>query len=150
MFGMPRWTSLDDVLNLHREVDRLFNQAWSEMPLRNAVGASPSIPFNVRATDDGWRVDVPLPGIDPEHVRIEAAGNTVSIRVETPRDEQQGSQTRFEQTVAVPQLADLDKLSATHRHGMLSLTIPIKESVRPRQIAIQAHDEQKQLTGSAS
>jgi len=150
MFGMPRWTSLDDVLNLHREVDRLFNQAWSEMPLRNAVSASPTIPFNVRATDDGWRVDVPLPGIDPEHVRIEAAGNTVSIRVETPRDEQQGSQTRFEQTVAVPQLADLDKLSATHRHGMLSLTIPIKESVKPRQIAIQAHDEQKQLTGSAS
>ena len=56
MFGMPRWTSLDDVLNLHREVDRLFNQAWSEMPLRNAVSASPTIPFNVRATDDGWRV----------------------------------------------------------------------------------------------
>ena len=79
-----------------------------------------------------------------------AAGSTVSIRVETPRDEQNGSQTRFEQTVAVPQFADLDKLSATHRHGMLSLTIPIKDSVKPRQIEIQAYDEQKQLTGSAS
>jgi len=150
MFGMPRWTSLDDVLNLHREVDRLFNQAWSEMPLRGATSASPSIPFQVRAADDGWRVDVPLPGIDPDHVRIEAAGSTISIRVETPRDEQHGSQTRFEQTVAVPQFADLDKLSATHRHGMLSLTIPIKDSVKPRQIEIHAYDEQKQLSGSAS
>jgi HSP20 family protein len=150
MFGMTRGTSLDDVLNLHREVDRLFNQAWSEMPLRSAVSASPSIPFHVRSTDDGWRVEVPLPGIDPNHVRIEAAGSTVSIRVETPRDEQHGSQTRFEQTVAVPQFADLDKLSATHRHGMLSLTIPIKDSVKPRQIEIQAYDDQKQLTGSSS
>jgi HSP20 family protein len=147
MFGITRGTSLDDVLNLHREVDRLFNQAWSEMPLRNA---SPSIPFHVRSTDDGWRVDVPLPGIDPNHVRIEAAGSTISIRVETPRDEQQGSQTRFEQTVAVPQFADLEKLSATHRHGMLSLTVPIKDSVKPRQIDIKTYDSEKQLTGSSS
>lgn len=50
----------------------------------------------------------------------------------------------------MPQFGDLDKLSATHRHGMLSLTIPIKHSVKPRQIEIQWYDEQKQLTGSAS
>ena len=150
MFGMPRWTSFDDVFNLHREVDRLFNQAWSEMPLRTAVNASPSIPFTVRSTEEGWRIDVPLPGIDPNDVHVEAAGSNVSIRVESPRDDKSGSQTRFEQTLAVPQFADLDKLNATHKHGMLSLEIPIKDSVKPRRIEIRAQDEQKQLTASKS
>jgi HSP20 family protein len=150
MFGMPRWTSFDDVFNLHREVDRLFNQAWSEMPLRSAVNASPSIPFNVRSTEDGWRIDVPMAGVDPKDVRLEVAGSNLSIRIETGGDDKNAPQTRFEQTLTVPQFADLDKLSATHRHGMLSLDIPIKDSVKPRRIEIRAHDEQKQLTASAS
>ena len=150
MFGMPRWTSFDDVFNLHREVDRLFNQAWSEMPLRTAVNASPSFPFTVRSTEEGWRIDVPMAGIDPKDVRLEAAGSNLTIRVETPRDEKNAPATRWEQTLTVPQFADLEKLSATHRHGMLTLTLPIKDSVKPRRIEIQSHDEQKQLTGSAS
>ena len=150
MFGMPRWTSFDDVFNLHREVDRLFNQAWSDMPLRSAANASPSIPFTVRSTEEGWRIDVPMAGIDPKDVRLEAAGNNLTIRVETPRDEKNAPATRWEQTLTVPQFADLEKLSATHRHGMLSLSLPIKDSVKPRRIEIQSYDEQKQLTGSAS
>lgn len=150
MFGMPRWTSLDDVFTLHREVDRLFNQAWNEIPLRSAVNASPSFPFTVRSSEEGWQIDVPMAGIDPKDVRLEAAGSNLTIRVETPRDEKNAPVTRFEQTLSVPQFADLDKLSATHRHGMLTLQLPIKDSVRPRRIEIQAYGEQKQLTGSAS
>ena len=150
MFGMPRWTSFDDVFNLHREVDRLFNQAWSEMPLRSVVNASPSIPFTVRSTEEGWRIDVPMAGVDPKDVRLEAAGNNLTIRVETPGAEKNAPATRWEQTLTVPQFADLEKLSATHRHGMLTLSLPIKDSVKPRRIEIQSYDEQKQLTGSAS
>ncbi len=150
MFGMPRWTSFDDVFNLHREVDRLFNQAWSEVPLRSAVAPSPSFPFTVHASEEGWQIEIPMAGIDPKDVRLEAAGNHLTIRVETPREDKSAPATRFEQTLAVPQFADLDKLSATHRHGMLTLLLPIKDSVKPRRIEIQAHDEQKQLTGSAS
>jgi HSP20 family protein len=149
MFGMPRWTSFDDVFNLHREVDRLFNQAWSEMPLRSVVNASPSFPFSVRSSEEGWRIDVPLAGVDPKDVRLEAAGSQLTIRVESPSGEKDAPATRYEQTLTVPQFADLEKMSATHRHGMLTLTLPIKDSVKPRRIEIQAHDEQKQLTGSA-
>jgi HSP20 family protein len=148
MFGMPRWTSFDDVFNLHREVDRLFNQAWSDMPLRSVVNASPSFPFTVRSSEEGWRIDVPLAGVDPKDVRLEAAGNQLTIRVESQGSEKDAPATRYEQTVTVPQFADLEKLSATHRHGMLTLTLPIKDSVKPRRIEIQAHDEQKQLTGA--
>ena len=61
MFGLTRWNSFDDVFNFQREVDRLFNQFWSDLPARTAPGSSPSL--HVNAADDGWRVDVPLPGI---------------------------------------------------------------------------------------
>jgi HSP20 family protein len=150
MFG-SRWNSFDDVFNLHREVDRLFNQVWSEMPLRPSVNASPSFPFHVRSSEDGWTVDVPMPGIDPKDVRLEVAGNTLNIRAEAPGDSKDAPVARYEQSLTVPQFVDLDKLTATHRHGMLRLALPIKDSVKPRRIEIKTqHEDQRQLTASNS
>ena len=145
MFGLTRWTPFDDLFNFQREVDRLFNQMWSDLPTRTA-SLSPGS-FRVNTTPDGWRIEVPLPGIDPEHVNLEVAGNTLSIRAEVPSDEKGTPIERYEQSVTVPQFLDLDKLTASHHHGMLQLTLPLKESVKPRRIEIQAaKDERKQLT----
>jgi HSP20 family protein len=146
MFGLSRLNSFDDVFNFQREVDRLFNQFWTDLPSRTAAGSSPS--FQVNATDDGWRVDVPLPGVDPKDVSLEVAGNTLSIRAVMTGEGRQKNASRFEQTMTIPQFLDLEKLTASHRHGMLRLTLPLKESVKPRRIQIETQaDDQKQLAG---
>jgi len=148
MFGLARWNSFDDVFNFQREVDRLFNQFWSDLPTRTAAGSSPS--FQVNATDDGWRIDVPLPGIDPNDVALEAAGNTLTIRASMASDDKDKTSARYEQTLTIPPFLDLEKLAASHRHGMLRLTLPVKESVKPRRIRIETQaEDQKQLAGAA-
>jgi HSP20 family protein len=147
MFGLTRWNSFDDVFNFQREVDRLFNQFWSDLPTRTAAGSSPS--FQVNTTDDGWRVDVPLPGIDPKDVALEVAGNNLTIRAEVADEGGDKNVSRYEQTLTIPQFLDLEKLTASHRHGMLRLTLPLKESVKPRRIRIDTQpEEQKQLAGA--
>ena len=147
MFGLTRWSSFDDVFNFQREVDRLFNQFWSDLPTRTAAGSSPS--FQVNTTEDGWRFDVPLPGIDPKDVALEVAGNTLTIRAESSDDPKGMNVASYEQTLTIPQFLDLDKLSASHRHGMLRLTLPIKESVKPRRVQIETQaEDQKQLVGA--
>lgn len=146
MFGLTRGNSFDDVFNFQREVDRLFNQFWSDLPSRSAAASSPS--FQVNTTDDGWRVDVPMPGIDPKDVSLEVAGNNITIRAEVSSDEKDTNISRYEQTFTVPQFLDIEKLSASHRHGMLRLTLPLKDSVKPRRVQIESYDDQKQLAGA--
>ena len=151
MFGLTRWNSFDDVFNFQREVDRLFNQFWSDLPTRtataSATGSSPS--FQVTTTEDGWRIDVPMPGIDPKDVTLDVAGNTLSIRAEVRSDENDKNPTHYEQQFNIPQFLDLEKLTASHRHGMLRLTVPLKESVKPRRIQIETEvEEQKRLVGA--
>ena len=147
MFGLNRWSQFDDVFNFQREVDRLFNQFWSDLPARTAAGSSPA--FQVNATDDGWRIDVTMPGIDPKYVKLETAGTTLSIRAEVPSDDKDKNVARYEQTFTIPQFLDVEKLSASHRHGMLRLTLPLKESVKPRRVQIETQDEEhKQLVGA--
>ena len=146
MFGLTRWNS-DDVFSFQREMDRVFNQFWNELPTRTAAPSSPSL--QVTAIDDGWRVDVPMPGIDPKDVALEVAGNNLSIRAEVPGEGHDKNVTRYEQTLVIPQFLDLEKLQASHRHGMLRLTLPLKESVKPRRIQIETQmEDQKQLAGA--
>ena len=146
MFGSTRWNSSDEVFNFQREVDRLFNQFWSDLPTRTATGQSPS--FQVNQTEDGWRVDVPLPGIDPKDVSLEVASNNLTIRAEVPSEAGDKNVSRYEQTLMIPQFLDLEKLTASHRHGMLRLTLPLKESVKPRRVQIETQvEDQKQLSG---
>lgn len=150
MYGLNRWNPFDDVFNFQREVDRLFNQFWSDLPTRNAATAAGSSPsFQVQTTDEGWRIDVPMPGVDPKDVSLEVAGNTLSIRVEAPSDEKDNNPSRYEQTFNVPPFLNLEKLTASHRHGMLRLTVPLKDSVKPRRIQIETEvEDQKRLVGS--
>ena len=143
-----RWNSFDDVFNFQRDVDRLFNQFWSDLPTRTAA-ASSSPSFQVNTTDDGWRVDVPMPGIDPKDVSLEVAGNNLTIRAESSIEGNDRNVSRYEQTLLIPQFLDLEKLTASHRHGMLRLTLPLKESVKPRRVQIETQvEDQKQLTGA--
>ena len=143
---LTRWNRVDDVFNFQREVDHLFNQFWSDLPTRPGTtnGSSPS--FHVNASEDGWRINIPVPGIDPKDVSLDVAGNTLSIRAESSRGDKEPSVGRYEQSFTIPPFLDLEKLSATHRHGMLRLTLPLKESVKPRRVQIETQDEgQKQL-----
>jgi HSP20 family protein len=88
-----------------------------------------------------------MPGIDPKDVNIEVAGSTLTIRAERPADSEGGQQMRYERSVTVPRFLAIDKVGASHRFGMLVLTLPLKESVKPRRIEIEGvTDEQKKLT----
>lgn len=152
---LPLNNPFDSFFHLQQQFDRMFDQFWNELPARTSTARSS---FQVQSDDDQWRIDVPLPGIDPKDVSLEVAGNTLTVRAGQRgdgKDNRQGYQ--YEQTLTIPQFLDLDRISAAHKHGMLQLTVPIKESVKPRRIQIAGvgderrlaeknKDEQKQLT----
>jgi HSP20 family protein len=140
---LPLNNPFDSLFNLQREFDRMFNQFWTDLPARTSDARSS---FHVQSDDDQWRIEVPLPGVDPKDVILEAAGSTLTIRAEHGRGERQKDDRRgyrYEQTLTIPQFLDLDRITAAHKHGMLQLTIPIKDSVKPRRIQIAGADEER-------
>jgi HSP20 family protein len=145
MFGLTRWNPFDEVFRIQREVDRLFNQTWSDLSSQPATFQQN---FHVRSTDDAWKLSVPMPGFDPKNVTLEVAGSTLSIRAEQ-QEEKDTPYARFEQSITVPQFVDVEKVTANYRHGVLELTLPLKESVKPRRIQIEAApSDARQLTAA--
>jgi HSP20 family protein len=148
MFGPTRSNPIEDMLDFHSTFDRFFNQFWRELPTRTSTVANSNV--EVRSTDDAWKVSVPMPGIDPQYVTLDVSGNSLSIRAEQPV-EKGASFVHFEQTITVPKIVNVEKITATYRYGVLELTLPWHESVKPRRIQIETTGtEQKQIHALAS
>lgn len=145
MFGMTRWNPANDLFSFQREVDRLFNQLWNDLPTQTADGRAP---LQVHTSEEGWRIDVPLPGIDPQNVHLDVGGNMLAIRAEEPAASD-GPSLRYEQSFTIPQFLDVEKIRATHRHGMLQLMLPFKDSIKPRRIPIDGVTDRKRIASAA-
>lgn len=141
MAGLMRWNPFDELQKFTETFDRLVNRwrsgsGWNESPSYASMSG----------VDDGYRVRIPLPGIAPENVTVDVAGQTVHVRaIDHDGDTEV---TRYEEVLTLPASVDAEKVGATFRHGLLELTLPYQEAVKPRRIAIET-EEQKQLSSAA-
>jgi len=119
---------------------------WTNWPsLYDQLGCGPWM--DLYETDDDVVIQVALPGVDPDAIDVSVTDQTVSIQGEMkPEDEDQDRRYvhrerrfgRFHRTVALPSNVEGSKAEATYERGILTLTIPKEEKVRPRRIAIKA------------
>ena len=123
----------DPFLALHREVNRLFDDALRG---RGAVSSSDraamTMPrMNVGETDQEFRIEVELPGVSEGDLRVELAGDVLTIhgekRVEREDMEQhiaERSFGTFARSLRLPFPADPDRVQATFHNGVLTITLP--------------------------
>ncbi len=141
MLSMTRWNPLEDLGTLHREMDRVFGRyIGSDEP---AAGPAWTPATEVRTGDDGWKVRMALPGIDPGQVHVDLHGGSLTISGERTHTGENGNgyaseirYGRFERVFTLPAKVDAERVSAHYENGMLELTLPLAETARPRRIAI--------------
>lgn len=124
--------------HLRRELDRLFGELE-----RGQSQASP-----VAFEDDGMtftlRADVP--GLTDNDFEISVANNTVTLKgerkVEAPegysQHRRERSAVRFAKSFQLPARVDAEKVTATLKHGVLTLSLPRAAEAQPRQISVKA------------
>src|SRR4051812_37040512 len=135
----------DPFTDLQNSMDRLFDQGFSRpWRLMERENQHSSVPVNVWESENEIHIQAALPGVRPEDVNISAAGEVVTIKAEPKsgaspdtsyllREVSTGPFSRSF-TLSVP--IDADKADAKFEYGMLHLTLPKAEYLRPRQIKV--------------
>jgi HSP20 family protein len=125
-----------------RQVDRLFNEALRAFDTADQRWVPAS---NVWEDDDGFYVQMALPGWDPKDIALEVNNQILTIKGER-NFETMASQKiylceipdgRFTRLFRLPSFVEHDKASATHKHGLLTITFPKREEARCRRIVIE-------------
>jgi HSP20 family protein len=131
------------------EFDRMVESLWnSRFGIDNLAGTGQWLPrLDVAETDSDVVVHVDVPGIDPKKIDISVTGDVLTIRGE--RDEVKDTKETtfhrversygsFSRVITLPTSVDVEKISATAKEGVLTVTLPKRDEVRPRQIKVEA------------
>jgi HSP20 family protein len=104
-------------------------------------------PVNLFEDESGYVLTAELPGVSADSVDVSIEGSTVTLSGERKidyaaadgtavhrRERQSGT---FRRAFELPKEINVDAATATHRNGVLTLTLPKSPTTKPRQIAIE-------------
>ena len=92
-------------------------------------------------------VKATLPGLDPKDLDIQVTGDTLTIRGEVKSEEvKEGVKYHlrehrfqsFSRSLTLPSTVMADKANAEMKNGILTLTLPKVEEVKPKVISVKA------------
>src|SRR5699024_5637731 len=123
-----------------REVERLSREIFG---VTGTTARPVMMPMDAWRDGDTFRVELDLPGIDPDHIALDVENNAVTVNAERPGPDHGESPVAAQRPRATysRQHAPADTLATSHTTanyaaGVLPLSIPVAESAKPRQIAI--------------
>lgn len=146
-FGGRGLLGRDPFLDLHREVNRLFDDSLRTMReggSGSATGFMLSPKVDVCPTDEGWEISAELPGVDQNDIDLRLDGDMLTISGEK-RDERKDdkdrmverSYGRFTRSFQLPFTPDPDQVTADCDKGVLTIKVPKSaEQDRSKKIAI--------------
>jgi len=145
MSNIIRWEPAREMMSLRDAMDRLFDDAFNRpLSLRDAW----SVPaIDMYQTDDDVVVKAALPGIKADEVQINITGEVLTLKGETKHEEEKKEKAwhireqrwgSFERSVVLPTDVVADKAKADFDNGVLTITLPKAEEVKPKVINIKA------------
>ena len=145
MSNLTRWEPVREMMTLREAMDRLFDDAFTRPASMSGDSVIPAIDLYQNA--DEVVVKAALPGLEAKDVQISVTADTLTLRGEFKHEGEQKEITyhirehrngMFERSVMLPTDVQSDKAKAEFENGVLTVTLPKAETVKPRTITIKA------------
>jgi len=142
---LSTWSPFDRLSSLRDEMNRLF-EASSSGSTRDAGLLTAWAPLlDVFQERDNVFVKVELPGLKKEEIEISVQEGILSVAGERKQEaETKEGDTfrserffgRFHRSVVLPTAVDTEKVKASYKDGILTITLPKAEEAKPKQIEV--------------
>ncbi|UCF71801.1 MAG: Hsp20/alpha crystallin family protein [candidate division WOR-3 bacterium] len=141
---MSRWEPFRDMLSLRADMDRLFTTLFGQAPEEREGFWAPVV--DIEEDNENILVKAEIPGMKKEDIKVSVQGNMLNITGERKQESEVKSKTfhrversygRFSRMITLPTDVDSDKVKASYKDGILSITMPKPESVKPRHVDVE-------------
>ena len=138
--------SFRDFGDMQAEVNRLFDNFLgrpAQQPGSMERVWAPAV--DMYETKDALVVAAELPGLDEKDIHLSIIGDVLSVRGERQWNQEVKQESyyrgerwygKFERSLPLPMPVQADKVTAKYRDGVLTITLPKVEEIRPKEIKI--------------
>jgi len=115
--------------------------------------------FDVKETKDAFHFKADLPGVNDNDVDISLSGNQLTITGKREAEQQQTGENffmmersygSFSRSFALPTSADVEKIKADLRSGVLTIELPKRAESQPRKISVKSATGQMSQTSQTN
>ena len=146
MNKLIRFEPQRETVSLRDAMDRLFDDAFMRpSSLIPSHWQAPAV--DMYQTNDEIIVKAALPGIKADEVQISVTGEALTLKGEVKQEDETQEKTyhireqrwgAFERTIMLPTDVVADKAKADFEDGILTISLPKAEEVRPKTITVKA------------
>ncbi len=143
--------------NPYKEIERTFDDLfdrglflhplWDDRSVENVETAHWRPAVNVYEDKDTLHIEAQLPGVDMKDIELSVSDHTLQVRGERKVEHEENKdgyhfkEARYgtiARSFSLPSYVDPGQAKATYDRGVLTITVPKQEKVKPRAIPIEA------------
>jgi len=132
-----------DIVNVRDTMDRMLDNYFGRSPVTfEGYGV---VDLDLYQTDNDVVIEASIPGIDPEDINISVAGEVLTIKGEVKQEKEtkeadyhikERRYGSFSRSITLPTQIVAEKGVADFKNGILKLTLPKAEDVKPKTITV--------------
>lgn len=129
------------------EVSRIFEDFFNDLPwmasMPRSEGWIPAV--DILEKDGNLILRTELPGVNEKDIDVKLEGNILTLKGERKLDSEEKKHNyhrvesfygSFTRSFTLPDTVDTDKIKADYKNGILTVSIPQRPEVRPREIPV--------------
>jgi HSP20 family protein len=146
--ALPKYSALAHLGSFPAPI-RFFEEALNELMAEPAAGRPWAPPVDILETENELVVKADLPEVKISDISISLENGTLSLKGDRrfEKKEEKGGYHRIERSYGtfarqftLPDTVDPEKVNASFKDGVLTITLPKKEIAKPRSIKVNIHE----------
>lgn len=145
---LVRWRPTTDLLplvsNMQREIHQLFDSFFrGDLRDESSYCLQPAV--DIIESDDAYEIEAEMPGMTKDDIKVTIEGNVLTIRGEKKQEKTEKGKNyhrtersfgTFVRSFTIPDSVKTDKIEAKHENGIITITLPKQEEVKPKPVDV--------------
>lgn len=141
---MKKWEPFSELVTMRDDMDRLFDVFFGTQPQTIDDLWRPSI--DIEESNGNLMVKAEIPGMKKENIKVSVKEDMLTISGERKQENETKDKTyhriersygQFRRMIRLPAEVDADKVKASYKDGVLSVTLPKPASMKPKHIDVE-------------
>jgi len=139
---LVRWNPRRSLISLPNEIDQFFGNWGLGFENFDKVW-NPNV--DISETEDAFEVVAEIPGMSKKDIKISIRENVLTLTGEKKQEEKTDKKNfhrvermygQFQRSFRLPNTVKSEDIKAEYKNGVLNITIPKAEEVKPKEITV--------------